>query len=189
MEILETDGAARRGRISFARGEVQTPAFMPVGTYGTVKAMTPEELVALGSEIILGNTFHLMLRPGEAVIRSLGGLHAFMHWDGPILTDSGGYQVFSLAESRRISEEGVHFRSPVDGDPVFLSPERSIAVQHALDTDVVMIFDDCTPFPCPEDQARASMQLSLRWAARWSRARFHITHGRAKLGHFADWRK
>jgi queuine tRNA-ribosyltransferase len=166
FELLAIDGNARRGRLTFPRGSVETPAFMPVGTYGTVKAMTPEELRETGSEIILGNTFHLMLRPGVEVVRLHGGLHRFMHWDGPILTDSGGFQVFSLAEGRQVSEEGVHFRSPVNGDAVFLGPEESIDVQHALDADVVMIFDECTAFPCPEERARESMQLSLRWALR-----------------------
>ena len=139
---------------------------MPVGTYGTVKAMTPEELVELGADIILGNTFHLMLRPGMQVIREAGGLHNFMHWQKPILTDSGGFQVFSLAESRKITEEGAHFRSPVDGSRVFLGPEEAIQVQHTLGADVVMIFDECTPYPATEDEARTSMELSLRWAQR-----------------------
>ncbi|TCO82394.1 tRNA-guanine transglycosylase [Plasticicumulans lactativorans] len=166
FELLHTDGAARRGRLRFARGSVETPVFMPVGTYATVKAMTPEELRASGAEIILGNTFHLWLRPGTEVIRAHGDLHGFMHWDGPILTDSGGFQVFSLAELRTISEAGVSFRSPVNGDRVFLGPEESMQIQHALGSDVVMIFDECTPFPATEEQARASMELSLRWAAR-----------------------
>jgi queuine tRNA-ribosyltransferase len=166
FELLATDGNARRGRLTFPRGCVETPVFMPVGTYGTVKAMTPEELRETGSEIILGNTFHLMLRPGVEVVRLHGGLHRFMHWDGPILTDSGGYQVFSLAEGRQISEAGVRFRSPVNGDAVFLGPEESIDVQHALDADVVMIFDECTAYPCAEERARESMELSLRWARR-----------------------
>ena len=166
FELLQEDGKARRARMSFARGEVETPVFMPVGTYGTVKAMTPEELSQLGSQIILGNTFHLMLRPGVEVIEKHGGLHEFMNWPGPILTDSGGFQVFSLAESRKISEEGVHFRSPVNGDKVFLGPEEAIAVQHSLNSDIVMIFDECTPFPASEEEARNSMELSLRWAAR-----------------------
>ncbi len=168
--LLSTDGAARRGRLEFARGTVETPAFMPVGTYGTVKAMAPEELRAAGSEIVLSNTFHLMLRPGVEVIAAHGGLHEFMAWDGPILTDSGGYQVFSLGAMRRLTEQGVHFRSPVDGSPVFLGPEESIAVQRALGVDVVMVFDECTPYPASEDEARASMELSLRWAERSRRA-------------------
>jgi queuine tRNA-ribosyltransferase len=166
FELLASDGAARRGRMIFRRGSVETPAFMPVGTYGTVKAMTPEELRELGTEIILGNTFHLMLRPGTDIIRAHGDLHDFMHWQGPILTDSGGFQVFSLGELRRLEERGVSFRSPVNGDPVFLGPEESMAVQRALGADVVMIFDECTPYPADERQARASMELSLRWARR-----------------------
>ncbi len=166
LELIATQGLARRGRLRFDRGTVETPAFMPVGTYGTVKAMTPEELVGLGAEMILGNTFHLMLRPGTDVIRRCGGLHGFMHWERPILTDSGGFQVFSLGDLRKISEEGVRFRSPVDGSPVFLGPEESMAVQRALGSDVVMIFDECTPYPADEDRTRASMELSLRWAAR-----------------------
>ncbi|HKT32486.1 MAG TPA: tRNA guanosine(34) transglycosylase Tgt [Gammaproteobacteria bacterium] len=166
FEPLHTDGAARRGRMTFARGTVETPAFMPVGTYGTVKAMTPEELREVGAEIILGNTFHLMLRPGTEIVRAHGGLHEFMHWSGPILTDSGGYQVFSLAELRKITEEGVSFQSPVNGDEVFLSPEDSIHVQHDLGADIIMVFDECTPYPASEAQARESMELSLRWARR-----------------------
>lgn len=170
FELLQTDGIARRGRLTFSRGTVETPAFMPVGTYGTVKAMTPEELQESGAEMILGNTFHLMLRPGADVIARHGGLHGFMHWNGPILTDSGGFQVFSLAPRRQISEAGVHFQSPLDGSPVFLGPEESMAVQRALGSDIVMIFDDCTPYPAPEPQARQSMELSLRWAQRSKRA-------------------
>ncbi|MCY4362881.1 MAG: tRNA guanosine(34) transglycosylase Tgt [Gammaproteobacteria bacterium] len=166
FELLAQDNGARRGRITLARGAIETPVFMPVGTYGTVKGMTPEELVLLGSDIILGNTFHLMLRPGTEIIERHGGLHGFMHWDKPILTDSGGFQVFSLAEGRKITPEGVHFRSPVNGDKVFLGPEQSIRVQHSLNSDIIMIFDDCTPFPASRDQARASMELSLDWARR-----------------------
>jgi len=166
FELLAQDGAARRGRLIFDRGSVETPAFMPVGTYGTVKAMTPEELTGLGAQLILGNSFHLMLRPGVEIIRHQGGLHRFMHWEGPILTDSGGFQVFSLRGLRQITEEGVHFKSSVDGSPVFLTPEDAMAVQQALGSDIVMIFDDCTPFPADEDRARESMLLSLRWAAR-----------------------
>lgn len=166
FEVMATDGQARRGEMQFDRGTVQTPAFMPVGTYGTVKAMTPEMLRETGSEIILGNTFHLMLRPGMDVIEKHGGLHGFMNWPGPILTDSGGFQVFSLAERRKVSEAGVDFRSPIDGSPVFLDPERAIAVQHSLNADIVMIFDECTPYPAAEDVAQASMELSLRWAQR-----------------------
>jgi queuine tRNA-ribosyltransferase len=166
FELLSSSGAARRGRLSLRRGTVETPVFMPVGTYGTVKAMTPEELTGLGAEIILGNTFHLMLRPGTDVVRAHGGLHGFMHWPGPILTDSGGFQVFSLAELRKLTEDGVRFRSPVNGDPVFLSPEISMQVQTALDSDVVMVFDECPPYPATESEARQSMELSMRWARR-----------------------
>ncbi|MGD9841937.1 MAG: tRNA guanosine(34) transglycosylase Tgt [Steroidobacteraceae bacterium] len=171
FELLTTDNRARRGRLSFPRGAVETPAFMPVGTYGTVKAMTPEELETIGAHIVLGNTFHLMLRPGTEVIKAHGGLHEFMHWQKPILTDSGGFQVFSLAELRKISEQGATFRSPINGDLVELTPERSMQVQYDLDADIVMIFDECTPYPATESEARKSMQLSLRWALR-SRAEF-----------------
>ncbi len=166
FELLHTDGPARRGRLTFTRGTVETPAFMPVGTYGTVKAMTPEELVDLGAEIILGNTFHLMLRPGTEVIRRHGDLHGFTHWERPILTDSGGFQVFSLGAMRKITEAGVHFRSPIDGSKVFMGPEESMQVQRELGSDIVMIFDECTPYPATETEARESMELSLRWAAR-----------------------
>jgi queuine tRNA-ribosyltransferase len=166
FDLIGTQGLARRGRLTFDRGTVETPAFMPVGTYGTVKAMTPEELTELGAQIVLGNTFHLMLRPGAQVVRRCGGLHRFMHWERPILTDSGGFQVFSLGELRKISEEGVRFQSPVDGSPVFLNPERSMEVQRELGSDIVMIFDECTPYPADPDTARVSMELSLRWAAR-----------------------
>ena len=159
-------GAARRGRLSFARGVVDTPAFMPVGTYGTVKAMTPEELIDTGAQIVLGNTFHLMLRPGTDVIAAHGGLHGFMHWEGPILTDSGGFQVWSLEGLRKLSDDGVRFQSPVDGSPVFLTPERSMEVQRALGADIVMIFDECTPYPATEEEARVSMERSLDWARR-----------------------
>jgi len=166
LDIRECDGAARCGTLAFRRGDVATPAFMPVGTYGTVKSVTPEEVAAGGADIILGNTFHLMLRPGTAVIRKHGGLHEFMNWHRPILTDSGGFQVFSLAKLRKLSEDGVRFQSPVDGDEVFLTPERSMEVQHELNADVTMIFDECTPYPATHDEARESMQLSLRWAQR-----------------------
>ncbi len=166
FELIAQDGAARRGRLGFPRGSVETPAFMPVGTYGTVKAMTPEELIEIGAQIILGNTFHLMLRPGTAIIAAHGDLHDFMHWEGPILTDSGGFQVFSLAQMRKITEQGVDFQSPVDGSKVFLSPERSMEVQRALGADVVMVFDECTPYPATLEQAESSMELSLRWAER-----------------------
>ena len=166
FERLGQDGRARRGRLHLRHGTVETPVFMPVGTYGTVKAMTPEELTGLGAQIVLGNTFHLMLRPGTEVIRAHGGLHGFMHWSGPILTDSGGFQVFSLAELRKLTEAGVTFRSPVNGDAVFLSPEISMQVQAALNSDIVMAFDECPPYPATEAQARQSMELSMRWAQR-----------------------
>ncbi len=171
FELMTTDGAARRGRITFERGTINTPAFMAVGTYGTVKSMTPDELAAIGCEIILGNTFHLMLRPGTEVIRAHGGLHAFMNWPGPILTDSGGFQVFSLESLRKVSERGVEFRSPVDGDLIELTPESSIDVQHALAADIVMVLDECAPHDLGTGQARRAMELSLRWAQR-CRARF-----------------
>jgi queuine tRNA-ribosyltransferase len=163
FELLATDGAARRGRLTLPHGVVDTPAFMPVGTYGTVKTMSPLELRDIGTQIVLGNTFHLWLRPGLDVIAAHGGLHRFMGWDGPILTDSGGYQVYSLGPLRTISEEGVKFRSPVNGDPCFLTPEESMRIQRALNADVVMVFDECTPYPAEFETARASMRLSLRW--------------------------
>jgi queuine tRNA-ribosyltransferase len=170
FDLLGTDGAARRGRLNFARGTVETPAFMPVGTYGTVKAMTPEDLESIGAEIILGNTFHLFLRPGLEVIEAHRGLHDFMHWQRPILTDSGGFQVWSLAEMRTLTEEGAHFRSPIDGAKVFLSPEESMRIQRSLRADIAMSFDECTPYPASESEARTSMELSMRWAARAHRA-------------------
>ena len=166
FELLKREGSARRGRLTLDRGVIQTPAFMPVGTYGTVKAMTPEELEGIGAQIILGNTFHLMLRPGTAIIEAHGGLHGFMHWQKPILTDSGGFQVFSLSKLRKITEEGVKFRSPIDGSEVRLTPEDSMDVQRSLGSDIAMAFDDCTPWPATEDQARDSMERSMRWAAR-----------------------
>ena len=171
FDLQASNGAARSGELTFRRGVVQTPAFMPVGTYGTVKSVTPEEVRTSGADIILGNTFHLMLRPGTRIIKAHGGLHEFMNWSGPILTDSGGFQVFSLAAMRKLSEEGVRFQSPVNGDEVFLTPEKSIEVQHDLNADVTMIFDECTPYPASEAEARESMELSLRWAQR-SRQRF-----------------
>jgi queuine tRNA-ribosyltransferase len=176
FESSARDGAARRGRLELAHGGVETPAFMPVGTYGTVKGVTPEELVACGAEIILANTFHLMLRPGAEIVRAHGGLHGLMHWGRPILTDSGGYQVFSLAAMRKVSEEGVRFRSPVDGAEIFLDPERAMQVQRALGADVAMVFDECTPFPAGQREARESMELSLRWSAR-SRSAFDAEPG------------
>ena len=166
FELISSSGSARRGRMSFERGAVETPAFMPVGTYGSVKAMTPEEVAGTGAQIILGNTFHLMLRPGTEIIAAHGDLHRFMHWQGPILTDSGGFQVFSLAERRKISEKGVEFASPVDGSRVFLGPEESMAVQRVLGSDIVMVFDECTPYPATREATAKSMRLSLRWAKR-----------------------
>nr|VFJ91981.1 MAG: tRNA-guanine transglycosylase [Candidatus Kentron sp. LFY]VFJ95269.1 MAG: tRNA-guanine transglycosylase [Candidatus Kentron sp. LFY] len=166
FQVLASDGAARRGRMRLGHGTVETPVFMPVGTYATVKAMTPEELADLGTELIVANTFHLLLRPGTEVIADHGGLHGFMHWDAPILTDSGGFQVFSLGERHAISEEGVHFRSPVDGASLFLDPEGSLRIQRALASDINMVFDDCTPYPATKDEARRSMGLSMRWARR-----------------------
>ncbi len=166
FEKIADDGRARRGRLTFPRGVVETPAFMPVGTYGTVKGMLPRDIEEIGAHIILGNTFHLMLRPGTEVIKAHGDLHDFNGWQKPILTDSGGFQVFSLGEMRKITEEGVSFRSPVDGAKVFLSPEVSMQVQRDLGSDIVMIFDECTPYPADEQQAKESMELSLRWARR-----------------------
>ncbi|MCM2129911.1 tRNA guanosine(34) transglycosylase Tgt [Larsenimonas sp. GH3-8] len=170
FETSATDGRARRGRLTFSRGTVETPAFMPVGTYGTVKGMSPERIKAIGAEIILGNTFHLWLRPGTEVIEAHGDLHDFAQWDKPILTDSGGFQVFSLGEMRKITEQGVHFRSPVDGSKVFMGPEESMAIQRSLGSDIVMIFDECTPYPATHDEAERSMELSLRWAERSKKA-------------------
>lgn len=166
FEKFAQDGQARRGRITFPRGTIETPAFMPVGTYGSVKGLSPEEVLDLGAEIILGNTFHLMLRPGTAIVKQHGDLHDFMQWQKPILTDSGGFQVFSLAKMRKISEAGVEFASPIDGSKVFLDPETSMQVQRDLGSDIVMIFDECTPYPATEKEARESMELSLRWARR-----------------------
>ncbi|OMH28464.1 tRNA guanosine(34) transglycosylase Tgt [Motiliproteus sp. MSK22-1] len=165
-ELLATDGKARRGRLTFPRGEVETPAFMPVGTYGTVKGMLPRDIEEIGAHMILGNTFHLMLRPGTEVVKAHGDLHDFVQWKGPILTDSGGFQVFSLGDMRKITEAGVNFQSPVDGSPVTLNPEISMQVQKDLGSDVVMIFDECTPYPATETQSAESMRLSLRWAKR-----------------------
>lgn len=170
FERLGEDGRARRGRLTFPRGTVETPAFMPVGTYGTVKGMLPRDIKEIGAEIILGNTFHLMLRPGTEVVKAHGDLHDFTQWHGPILTDSGGFQVFSLGEMRKITEAGVTFRSPIDGSPVELSPEIAMQVQRDLGSDIVMIFDECTPYPATEKQARESMELSLRWAERSKQA-------------------
>lgn len=166
FQLINTNNQARRGQLIFDRGTVETPAFMPVGTYGTVKSMTPEELKQTGAEIILGNTFHLMLRPGVEIISSHGDLHDFMQWQGPILTDSGGFQVFSLGDLRKITEQHVSFRSPINGQRVILDPERSMAVQRALGADIVMAFDECTPYPAPHSVAKESMEMSLRWAKR-----------------------
>ena len=170
FKVSTTSGKARRGELDFPRGKVQTPAFMPVGTYGTVKGMLPRDIKEIGAEIILGNTFHLMLRPGTEVVKKHGDLHDFIQWQGPILTDSGGFQVFSLGDMRKISEKGVEFKSPIDGSPVFIDPEKSMQVQRDLGSDVVMIFDECTPYPATEKQANDSMQLSLRWAERSKKA-------------------
>ena len=175
FELIKKINNARRGRLELSNGTVETPVFMPVGTYGAVKTMTSEELISIGTEIILANTFHLMLRPGADVIEKFGGLHKFMHWDNPILTDSGGYQVFSLAKSRKITEQGVHFRSPVDGEKVFLGPEEAVKMQHILDAEIIMVFDDCTPYPCSEKDASDSMKLSLKWADRSKKS-----HGKNK---------
>ncbi len=170
FELTRTEGRARRGTLRFPRGQVETPCFMPVGTYGTVKGMLPRDIEEIGAQIILGNTFHLMLRPGTEVIRGHGDLHDFNGWSGPILTDSGGFQVFSLGEMRKITEQGVTFRSPIDGSPVELNPEIAMQVQRDLGSDIVMIFDECTPFPASHEEARRSMELSLRWAERSKQA-------------------
>ena len=170
FKLKARDGCARRGTVALAHGKVETPAFMPVGTYGAVKAMSPAELKELGADIVLGNTFHLWLRPGVEVIEAHGGLHRFMGWDGPILTDSGGFQVFSLGDLRKVTETGVKFQSPVNGDACFLSPEESMRIQRVLNADIMMVFDECTPYPAEEKEALESMELSLRWAERSKRA-------------------
>jgi queuine tRNA-ribosyltransferase len=180
FNLLKTDGRARAGQLVFPRGIVQTPAFMPVGTYGSVKAVSPEEVRSTGAEIILGNTFHLMLRPGPEIIALHNGLHQFMHWDGPILTDSGGFQVFSLTTLRQLNEEGVKFRSPLDGSHIHLTPERSIQMQHVLDSDIIMVLDECTPYPATHDEAKQSMEMSVRWAKRCKEA--HAGHDNALFG-------
>ena len=192
FELNQISASGRQGQLRFARGQIDTPAFMPVGTYGTVKAMTPEELEGMGAQIILGNTFHLWLRPGTEVIKAHGDLHDFTHWQRPILTDSGGFQVYSLGQMRKITEEGVHFRSPVNGSRVFMGPEESMAIQRDLGSDIVMIFDECTPYPATEEEARVSMELSLRWARRSKEAHgdnpaalFGIVRG----GVYTEWRQ
>lgn len=172
--LTHQDGRARRGQVQLARGVVETPAFMPVGTYGTVKGMLPRDVAATGAQIVLGNTFHLMLRPGVEVIQAHGDLHDFMQWQGPILTDSGGFQVFSLGKTRKLSEQGVEFRSPVDGSRCWLDAESSMQIQQQLGADIVMAFDECTPYPASYDEAAASMQLSMRWAKRCVVAHQHL---------------
>jgi len=166
FKLKSTSGQARRGEITTAHGVIQTPIFMPVGTYGTVKGMTPRDLTEINAQIILGNTFHLWMRPGLDIMEKFGGLHQFMGWKGPILTDSGGFQVFSLGAMRKIKEEGVHFRSPVNGDKLFLTPEESMRIQTVLNSDIVMIFDECMPYPATHTEARLSMEMSMRWARR-----------------------
>lgn len=182
FEVLTTDGKARRSRLKLAHGVIETPVFMPVGTYGTVKALTPRDLNDIGAQICLGNTFHLWLRPGLEVIGAHGGLHRFMNWDKPILTDSGGFQVFSLGELRKITEEGVKFSSPINGDKLFLSPEISMQIQHVLNSDIVMILDECTPFPATHQQAADSMRLSMRWAERSRREHDRLGNANALFG-------
>ena len=182
FQLIKTDGAARRGRLQLAHGVLETPAFMPVGTYATVKAMTPRDLADIGAQICLGNTFHLWLRPGLEVIAAHGGLHRFMGWDKPILTDSGGFQVFSLGALRKISEEGVHFSSPINGDKLFLTPEESMRIQHVLNSDIAMIFDECTPYPANFADAAQSMRLSLRWAQRSFDAHQRLENRNALFG-------
>jgi queuine tRNA-ribosyltransferase len=181
FDLIAEAGAGRRGRMTTAHGAVETPAFMPVGTAATVKAMTPEAVAETGAEILLANTYHLMLRPGTERVERLGGLHRFMNWPGPILTDSGGYQVMSLAELRQIDEEGVAFRSHIDGSRHLLTPERAVEIQHALDADISMVLDECTPFPATEEEAASSMRRSMRWAER-SRAAFRVRPGYALFG-------
>lgn len=180
FQIKSTCGDARRGELVFPRGKVQTPAFMPVGTCASVKALTTDQVKSTGAEIILGNTFHLLLRPGPEIISKHQGLHQFMNWSGPILTDSGGFQVFSLTELRKLSEDGVSFRSPINGDLIHLTPERSIEMQHVLDSDIIMVFDECTPYPATRAQARQSMELSMRWAKRCKQK--HAGHDNALFG-------
>jgi queuine tRNA-ribosyltransferase len=181
-ELLSTCGQARRGRLHLAHGVIETPVFMPVGTYGTVKAMSPHELKDIGAQIILGNTFHLWLRPGLEVFSRFGGLHDFMGWDKPILTDSGGFQVFSLGKLRKITEEGVKFSSPINGEKLFLTPEESMRIQHVLNSDIVMIFDECTPYPATFDEAAQSMRMSARWARRSRDAHDRLENRNALFG-------
>jgi queuine tRNA-ribosyltransferase len=191
FELLARDGLARRGTLRLTHGIVETPVFMPVGTAGTVKSVTPDELKSLGAQIVLGNTFHLWLRPGTEVVSAFGGLHDFMAWDRPILTDSGGFQVYSLTHLRKITEEGVKFASPIDGARLMLTPETSMAIQRALNSDIVMIFDECTPYPADHPTARVSMELSLRWAARSKAAHADNTNalfGIVQGGMFEDLR-
>ena len=180
FECIATCGKARRGCVHTPRGKIDTPAFMPVGTAGTVKAMTPEEVAGSGAQILLGNTFHLMLRPGTDIIRKHGDLHDFMNWPGPILTDSGGFQVFSLGKLRKLTEAGVKFRSPIDGQAVWLSPEKAIEVQHELGSDIIMVFDECTGYPATHEQAKDSMEMSMRWSQRSKDA--HGEHPSALFG-------
>jgi len=182
FELLKTNGAARRGTLTLAHGVVQTPVFMPVGTYGTVKAMTPQSLNDIGAQICLGNTFHLWLRPGLDVIKAHKGLHDFMNWQKPILTDSGGFQVFSLGAMRKITDEGVKFSSPHDGAKLFLTPEISMQIQHVLNSDIVMIFDECTPYPASHDEAAKSMRMSMRWAQRSRDEHDKLENGNALFG-------
>jgi queuine tRNA-ribosyltransferase len=180
--LLATAGGARRGRLELNHGVVETPVFMPVGTYGTVKAMAPNELAEIGTQVLLGNTFHLWLRPGPDIIAAHGGLHRFMGWNGPILTDSGGFQVWSLGALRKVREDGVAFASPVNGDKLLLTPEVSMQIQRALDSDIAMVFDECTPYPASHEDAAASMQLSLRWARRSRDAFEHLSNPNALFG-------
>ena len=192
FEVSHEQGRARRGKLTFTRGVVETPAFMPVGTLGSVKSVTPEEVAASGAQILLGNTFHLMLRPGPKVIAEHGDLHDFMSWNGPILTDSGGFQVFSLTQLRKLTEEGVTFRSPIDGSRVHLTPESSIQMQRVLGSDIVMIFDECTPYPASREEANKSMELSLRWAQRSKDAHDdspHALFGIIQGGMYTDLRR
>ena len=188
FSVTHSDGAARRGVLQLAHGRVDTPAFMPVGTYGTVKAMSPEEVAASGAQIVLGNTFHLWLRPGLEVIGKHGGLHRFMNWRAPILTDSGGFQVFSLETLRKVTEEGVHFASPVNGDRLFLTPEESMRIQQVLDSDIAMVFDECLAYPATEKQAADSMRLSMRWARRSRDAHGGVVFGIVQGGVYPELR-